>query len=120
MTNVPGPRQPLYFAGQELKSVMFWVPQSGKLGLGISLISYNGQVRLGVTTDAGLVPDPEAIIDAFHREFADFMALVEQVTVEPDRCRATTRSGQPCKNKALPNSNYCHLHQPAAASGVEI
>ncbi|HLZ95925.1 MAG TPA: wax ester/triacylglycerol synthase family O-acyltransferase, partial [Candidatus Dormibacteraeota bacterium] len=58
LTNVPGPRQPLYMAGRKIDRIMFWVPQSGRLGLGISIISYAGGVMLGVATDARLVPDP--------------------------------------------------------------
>ena len=42
---------------------MFWVPQSGRLGLGISILSYNGEVMVGVASDAGLVPDPERIVE---------------------------------------------------------
>jgi len=48
---------------------MFWVPQSGRLGIGISIISYDGGVMLGVATDARLVPDPERIVEAFKVEF---------------------------------------------------
>jgi WS/DGAT/MGAT family acyltransferase len=69
LTNVPGPREPLYLAGQKLDKVMFWVPQSGRLGLGISILSYAGGVMLGVATDEGLVADPEKIIEAFGQEF---------------------------------------------------
>jgi diacylglycerol O-acyltransferase / wax synthase len=69
LTNVPGPRQPLYLAGRKIDRVMFWVPQSGHLGLGLSIISYAGGVMLGVATDAALVPDPERIVDAFKTEF---------------------------------------------------
>jgi len=69
LTNVPGPRQPLYLAGRKIERVMFWVPQSGHLGLGVSIISYAGGVMLGVATDAGLVPDPEKIVEAFKVEF---------------------------------------------------
>src|SRR5579872_4920884 len=69
LTNVPGPRQPLYLAGRKLDKVMFWVPQSGRLGIGISIISYDGGVMLGVATDARLVPDPERIVEAFKVEF---------------------------------------------------
>jgi hypothetical protein len=76
MTNVPGPRQPLYLAGAPLSSVMGWVPQSGSLGLGVSIISYNGQVRLGVATDKRLVPDPETIVSLYHDEFDALLALV--------------------------------------------
>jgi len=69
LTNVPGPREPLYLAGRKLEQVMFWVPQSGRLGLGISILSYAGGVMLGVATDEGLVPDPERIVAEFEREF---------------------------------------------------
>ena len=69
-TNVPGPKQTLYFAGQALTDLYFWVPQAGHLGLGVSILSYDGGVRMGVGTDAGLIPDPERIIDGFHAEFA--------------------------------------------------
>ena len=69
LTNVPGPREPLYLAGQKLGQVMFWVPQSGHLGLGISILSYAGGVMLGVATDEGLVPDPEKVVAQFEKEF---------------------------------------------------
>ncbi len=69
LTNVPGPREPLYLAGRKIDRVMFWVPQSGRLGLGISIISYAGGVMLGIASDAGLVPDPERIVEAFKLEF---------------------------------------------------
>ena len=66
-TNVPGPREPVHFCGQRLKEIMAWVPQSGRLGLGISVMSYAGDMRLGVTTDAGLVRDPRQLVHAYHR-----------------------------------------------------
>jgi diacylglycerol O-acyltransferase len=69
LTNVPGPRHPLYLAGRKIDKVMFWVPQSGHMGLGISILSYAGGVMLGVATDARLVPDPERIVEAFKVEF---------------------------------------------------
>ncbi|KPV48963.1 hypothetical protein SE17_35250, partial [Kouleothrix aurantiaca] len=76
MTNVPGPRETLYMAGVPLRDIMFWVPQSGRLGLGVSILSYNGRVLLGVATDAGLVPDPDQIIAGFHDEFETLLKLV--------------------------------------------
>ncbi|MEX1310533.1 MAG: WS/DGAT domain-containing protein, partial [Candidatus Sulfomarinibacteraceae bacterium] len=76
MTNVPGPRQELYLAGKAMRSMMFWVPQSAHLGLGVSVLSYAGQVRLGVATDVGLVPDPSAIIEAFQDEMTEALGSV--------------------------------------------
>ena len=69
LTNVPGPREPLYLGGRKIDQVMFWVPQSGRLGLGISILSYAGGVSLGVATDEGLIPDPDRIVAEFDREF---------------------------------------------------
>jgi diacylglycerol O-acyltransferase len=70
LTNVPGPTQPLYLAGRRLDRIMFWVPQSGRLALGVSILSYAGEVLVGVTSDAGLVPDPAQIVAGFEAELA--------------------------------------------------
>jgi WS/DGAT/MGAT family acyltransferase len=70
LTNVPGPRQRLYLAGRRLEEVMFWVPPSGRLGLGVSILSYAGEVMVGVVSDAGLVPDPQRIVAGFEAELA--------------------------------------------------
>jgi diacylglycerol O-acyltransferase len=69
MTNVPGPQQPLYLGGALIAGMMFWVPQSGDIGLGVSILSYNGEVRFGVVADRGLCPDPDHVIDGFAPEF---------------------------------------------------
>ena len=70
LTNVPGPRQRLYLAGRRLERVMFWVPQSGRLGLGVSILSYAGEVMVGVASDAGLIPDPQRLVAGFEAELA--------------------------------------------------
>ena len=70
MTNVPGPRDKLKFCGSTLEQSMFWVPQSGDVGLGVSILSYGGGVQFGVITDRLLCPEPQRIIDEFMPEFA--------------------------------------------------
>ena len=50
MTNVPGPQHPLYFAGQRVIELDFWVPQSGGIGMGISILSYDGRIQFGIIT----------------------------------------------------------------------
>ncbi len=76
MTNVPGPERPLYLAGRELTGMMFWVPQSGRVGLGVSIFSYAGTLRLGIACDARLVPDPERLVASLHAEL-DALLRVE-------------------------------------------
>ncbi|MEJ7747151.1 MAG: wax ester/triacylglycerol synthase family O-acyltransferase, partial [Luteimonas sp.] len=74
-TNVPGPQQPLYLAGCTLREMMFWVPQTGSIGIGISILSYNGRVHFGLIADARLVPDPDAVIRRFAPEFEKLLYL---------------------------------------------
>ncbi len=122
MTNVPGPRRQLSLGGSPLRHVMFWVPQSGRLGLGVSIISYNGQVLVGIATDAGLVPDPEAAVAAYEQSFAEMAGLLAMARADGqaagaaaaavERCQATTRSGARCRNRARPDSVFCHIHAP--------
>lgn len=69
MTNVPGPQQPLYIAGTKVTRMMFWVPQSGNIGVGVSILSYAGGVQFGLITDKRLCEEPQRIIDRFEPEF---------------------------------------------------
>src|SRR5260221_8576411 len=75
MPNVPGPQHPLYFAGRRVAGLDFWVPQSGGIGMGVSILSYDGRIQFGVITDAGLVPDPDRIVGRFGDEFDKLMWL---------------------------------------------
>jgi len=121
LTNVPGPRQPLYFAGEKIHSIMFWVPRAGSIGLGISILSYEGKVTVGIAADEGLMPDAEVLLEAFEAEFAHLLDLVDsgKISHEPlvlhdryqeTRCIGLTKSGEPCRRRALPGSRYCSLH----------
>jgi len=76
MTNVPGPQQQLYLAGARIAKLMFWVPQSGDIGMGVSILSYNGGVQFGLITDAGIIPDPENVIAHFRPEFDRLLLTV--------------------------------------------
>jgi diacylglycerol O-acyltransferase len=58
MTNVPGPATPLKFCGATLRQTMFWVPTSGDIGVGVSILSYGGGVQFGLITDERAVPRP--------------------------------------------------------------
>ena len=69
VSNVPGPQAPLYMCGQRISEMYFWVPQSGTIGLGISILSYAGQVCFGVIADRDLVSDPGRIARRFAPEF---------------------------------------------------
>jgi hypothetical protein len=43
--------------------------------MGVSILTYAGRVQFGLITDAGLCPDPEAIIANFAPEFEKLLML---------------------------------------------
>ena len=75
MTNVPGPAVALKFCGSTLRQTMFWVPSSGDIGVGVSVLSYGGGVQFALITDAALCPEPQKIIDLFGPEFEKLLYL---------------------------------------------
>ncbi len=86
LTNVPGPREPLYLAGGQVRSMMFWVPQNGSIGMGVSILSYSGKVFFGVMTDRKLVPDPHAIISEFGPELERLLKLGMMLPLDERPC----------------------------------
>lgn len=75
MTNVPGPAKALTFCGSTLKQTLFWVPQSGDIGVGVSILSYAGGVQFGLITDRTLCAEPQQVVDRFGPEFEALLTL---------------------------------------------
>jgi len=69
----------LYLAGAPITSIIAFVPQSGRIGVGLSFVSYNDQLVVGLNTDTGLIPDPEV----FLQFFADEYQSLKKSTLEP-------------------------------------
>jgi GNAT superfamily N-acetyltransferase len=97
VTNVAGPSEPVYLAGARLTSIVFWVPQAGSVGLGISILSYAGDVTVGVAADAELVPVPEQLTEAIEGELqalvraalpADGEVQLQEVVLDSDLARS--------------------------------
>jgi len=42
--------------------------------MSVSIFSYAGEITVGLMVDAGLVPDPEAIVTEFEREVESLCA----------------------------------------------
>lgn len=71
VTNVPGPVNNFEIAGSEVTDIMFWAPTTEDIGIGVSLFSYGGEVRVGVAVDDNVVADVDALADAFDREIRE-------------------------------------------------
>ena len=76
ITNVRGPEQRRYLAGRRIEREMFWVPQSGGIGIGVSILSYAGEVSFGVIADLQRVPNPADITARFTAEFEALLLYV--------------------------------------------
>jgi WS/DGAT/MGAT family acyltransferase len=70
-TNVPGPAEAARIGGHALKSLLVWAPTAGYLGLGVTLVSYAGEVRVGVASDSQRVSQPQRLVAAFEQELAE-------------------------------------------------
>ena len=69
MTNVPGPKSPLTIAGARILQPLVWVPQSGHLGVGLSILSYAGTVQFGLIADESMVHAPGRVVRYFEESF---------------------------------------------------
>ncbi|MBU6953149.1 wax ester/triacylglycerol synthase family O-acyltransferase [Hahella sp. HN01] len=75
LSNVPGARRARYLAGSKVKELMFWVPQTGDIGLGVSLLSYNQSVQIGINADRALLPEPAELTRAMIDSLEEYCSL---------------------------------------------
>ncbi len=69
LTNVIGPRRRLYLAGSRIRQMTFWEPESGGLGVGVSIYSYAGDLTVGVISDSNLIARPQHLAGDVARSF---------------------------------------------------
>lgn len=69
ITNVIGPRHQTMIADAPIRDLLVFVPQSGNIGVGVAIFSYNGRVRVSVMSDRLRLPDPQRIAELFADEF---------------------------------------------------
>jgi diacylglycerol O-acyltransferase / wax synthase len=92
VTNVPGPQFPLYLLGRELQDVFPMVPLAKNQGVCFALMSYNGRVNFGLTSDYDAMPDLDhlaADLDASIAELAE--AAPSAAAGEPGKPRRRGR-----------------------------
>ena len=68
VTNVSGPRYRVQLAGTPVAGLAGWVPVTGPLGLGLSIISYAGQLSVGLASDARLLPGHDRLLALLDEE----------------------------------------------------
>ncbi len=130
MTNVPGPTQPLYLAGNRLDQCMFWVPQSGDIGVGVSILSYNDEVQFSLISDRHFIPDPETVTPLFAAEFEKMLLAllmlewdrpIDPILAEEKlfgrRVTGVPATPKPRRRKAAPKSAAAEAASPGPSAG---
>lgn len=112
MTNVPGPRRTVYFAGAPVKTVLVWAPTSGHIGMSVSIFSYCGAVTVGLMVDAALIPDPEAITDHLEEEL---QALAELEPTAPAHVRRRRAPRQRARSRRASAASAARTDVPGGA-----
>ena len=64
VTNLRGPATPVHVAGARVVRVAFWVPLVGAVPSGVSILSYGGEITVGVATDPERGPRPDRLATA--------------------------------------------------------
>ena len=75
ITNVPGPRTPLYALGAPLRAVYPLVPLAAEHSIGIAIFSYMDEIAIGVSADRDSCPDLDVMLDAIDGELARLGAV---------------------------------------------
>lgn len=75
-SNLRGPDEKLALAGRPVTEVLFWVPQSGSIGTGVSMLTYRGRVQFGVTSDRALIGEPVRLVEQLAVEFERLVFLI--------------------------------------------
>lgn len=92
ITNVPGPHDPVYMAGEAVEQVYPCVPLSGHRALSIGVTSYRGRVFFGIVADRDAVPDVDVLAQCIEDALAE---LVETVSARSGRApRGRQRPGR--------------------------
>ena len=85
-TNVPGPQYPLYALGRQMIEYLPFVPLSQGVRIGVAIVSYNGQVRFGVTGDYDTVPEVDWFCQRIEAAIAE---LGERALIAADQATAS-------------------------------
>jgi len=73
-SNVPGPRFPVYVSGAKILAMIPFGPASGAAA-NVTLFSYDGDVHVGITSDAAAVPDPVRLLECLEAGMDEVLAV---------------------------------------------
>ncbi len=121
ITNVPGPRMPLYAFGAALREDHPLVPLAAGHAVGIAIISYNGGMVLGLNADCDSTPDLHVLAEGVEEGFAELRMLLgskaARPSVKPKSTKPKSTKAKSTKAKSTkPKSTKSDSSRTAAAT----
>lgn len=102
ISNVPGPREPLYCAGAQLEATYPVSVVVDGVGLNITVMSYLDHVDFGVVADRGQIPDAWPLMDHLRAALDE----LETVVTGPTRPRAGRAGSITPRSRPAPRSGH--------------
>ncbi len=105
ITNVPGPQEPIYSMGCELKAQLGLGPITHGMGLIMPVTSYCGRITIGFTSCRDMIPDPDLFVDCLADSAAELFAasasaLAADASAAPSEEKAKARVKAKAKRKS--------------------
>jgi diacylglycerol O-acyltransferase len=89
VSNVPGPRVPLYAAGGEVRSIYPVIPLAGSHALAVGVLTYGGDLHVALHTDPGRLPEAGVLPGLFEAALDE----LDRATRSPGGRGGTPRPG---------------------------
>jgi len=83
VTNVPGPREPLYLCGARMSYFSALMPISDGMGLVFAVTSYDGRVVVSPTSCRELMPDPQVFAQCVRDSFQELLGAARAAALDP-------------------------------------
>lgn len=107
VTNVPGPQIPLYVLGRKLAKPFPVAFLAKNHGLAVGVMSYAGQVNIGLIGDFDVMPDIGVVRRGLNESLAELAEAAEEVerSITPIKPPKATKASKPAPKKRATSKN---------------
>jgi diacylglycerol O-acyltransferase len=114
-TNVPGPRSQLSLLGHPVVEILPYVPISGPMRFGVSVMTYHGRASFGVTGDYDSAPDVDAFASDIVDGLGDLLRAAAKMTARAPEVPAAGAADTATRTRSSANRKAVRLPAPVAA-----
>jgi hypothetical protein len=78
VSNIPGPREPLYLLGCELEEAYPVVPIADRHALSIGMTTIKDEACFGIYADCEALPDADLLAESIDASIEELLAIADQ------------------------------------------